>query len=226
MIKKLQLEIKDFGHYTNTYLIYNEDKEAVIVDPADKSEIIITEIEKLGLNPKYVILTHGHLDHVLALEEIVNKYNIKVIANLNEKDMLIGNVSNCSDAFGLEQKKYNLDDFILLNNEESINLGDMKIKMVHTPGHSKGSSCYYIEKENILITGDTLFSDCYGRCDLPTSNMEDMVNSLIKIYKNYSEVYIYPGHDDSGMKVRDTYPLVRKLIRYTSMIDLDDFVNN
>ena len=226
MIKKLELEVKSFGHYTNTYLIYNENKEAVIVDPADKAEITITEIEKLELKPKYVLLTHGHVDHVLALEEIVKKYNIKVIANIHEKDMLVGNVSNCSNVFGLQQKKYNLQDFILLNNEEYISVGDMKIQMIHTPGHTKGSTCYYIEKENILITGDTLFSDCFGRCDLPTSNLDDMINSLIKLYKNFKEVQIYPGHENSGMKVIDTYPIVRRYLKYTSMIDLDDFVNN
>lgn len=226
MIKKLELEVKSFGHYTNTYLIYNENKEAVIVDPADKAEITITEIEKLELKPKYVLLTHGHVDHVLALEEIVKKYNIKVIANIHEKDMLVGNVSNCSNVFGLQQKKYNLQDFILLNNEEYVSVGDMRIQMIHTPGHTKGSTCYYIEKENILITGDTLFSDCFGRCDLPTSNLDDMINSLIKLYKNFKEVQIYPGHENSGMKVIDTYPIVRRYLKYTSMIDLDDFVNN
>ena len=226
MIKKLELEVKSFGHYTNTYLIYNENKEAVIVDPADKAEITITEIEKLELKPKYVLLTHGHVDHVLALEEIVKKYNIKVIANIHEKVLLVRNVSNCSNVFGLQQKKYNLEDFILLNNEEYISVGDMKIQMIHTPGHTKGSTCYYIEKENILITGDTLFSDCFGRCDLPTSNLDDMINSLIKLYKNFKEVQIYPGHENSGMKVIDTYPIVRRYLKYTSMIDLDDFVNN
>ena len=226
MIKKLELEVKNFGHYTNTYLIYNEDKEAVIVDPADKAEIIIIEIEKLELKPKYVLLTHGHVDHVLALEEIVKKYNIKVIANIHEKDMLVGNVSNCSNVFGLTQNKYNLQDFILLNNEEYVSVGDMRIQMIHTPGHTKGSTCYYIEKENILITGDTLFSDCFGRCDLSTSNLDDMINSLIKLYKNFKEVQIYPGHENSGMKVIDTYPIVRRYLKYTSMIDLDDFVNN
>lgn len=226
MIKKLELEIKNFGHFTNTYLIYDKNKEVVIVDPADKADVIIAEIEKLELKPKYVLLTHGHVDHVLALEEIIHKYDIKVIANINEKDMLVGNVSNCSNVFGLTQNKYNPDDFILLNNEEYISVGDMKIQMIHTPGHTIGSCCYYIEKENILITGDTLFSDCFGRCDLETANLEDMVNSLIKLYKNFSNAHIYPGHDASGMKVIDTYPVVRKYLKYTSMIDLDDLVNN
>lgn len=226
MIKKLELEVKNFGHFTNTYLIYDKNKEVVIVDPADKADVIIAEIENLELKPKYVLLTHGHVDHVLALEEIIHKYDIKVIANINEKDMLVGNVSNCSNVFGLTQNKYNPDDFILLNNEEYINVGDMKIQMIHTPGHTIGSCCYYIEKENVLITGDTLFSDCFGRCDLKTANLEDMVNSLIKLYKNFKEVQIYPGHDASGMKVIDTYSVVRKYLKYTSMIDLDDFVNN
>ena len=226
MIKKLELEVKNFGHFTNTYLIYDENKEAVIIDPADKAEVIISEIENLELKPKYVLLTHGHVDHVLALEEIVKKYNIKVTANINEKDMLVGNVSNCSNVFGLAQNQYNPDDFILLNNEEYISVGDMKIQMIHTPGHSIGSCCYYIEKENILITGDTLFSDCFGRCDLATSSLDDMVNSLIKLYKNFKEAQIYPGHDNSGMEVIDTYPIVRRYLKYTSMIDLDDFVNS
>ena len=102
-IKGAEYPLNNETLFIEGVLIYDENKEAVIVDPADKAEIIITEIEKLELKPKYVLLTHGHVDHVLALEEIVKKYNIKVIANIHEKDMLVGNVSNCSNVFGLTQ---------------------------------------------------------------------------------------------------------------------------
>lgn len=226
MIKKIELEIKNSGHFTNTYLVYDENKEAVVIDPADKVEIIIQEIERLELKPKYVLLTHGHIDHLLALEGIMKKYNVKTIANINEKDMLSGNIDNCASVFGLVQSGYDLDKFILLDNDEYISVGNIKIQMIHTPGHTIGSCCYYIENENILITGDTLFSDCFGRCDLATGSIDNMVKSLIRLYKDFSNVKIYPGHDMSGIKVIDTYPVVRRYLKYTEMIDLDDFVND
>ena len=117
-----------------------------------------------------------------------------IIDNLNvdllEKRMLCGSISDCSDVFGVEQEPTDEQECIFLEDNQEVNIGNTTIKMIYTPGHTKGGSCYLVENSNILITGDTLFADCFGRCDLPSSSTEDMVYSLTKLYKNYSNLQI------------------------------------
>ncbi len=224
MIEKIEIEIFNTGHITNCYLIYDENKEALIIDPADKAELIEEKIKELNLKPKYILLTHGHADHVFALEEISNYYNIPIIANINEKGMFNKSVNNYSEVFGKTQKEFNLDKFIFKSNNEYIKVGNMVIKMIETPGHTGGSCCYFFEKENILVTGDTLFSDCFGRCDLETGSIDDMIDSLINLYKKYKGVTIYPGHNLSGIKIEDTYEYIRDYLKRTQYIDLNDIL--
>lgn len=225
MIENLKIGVLNTTHYTNCYLIYSDNKKAVLIDPADNIELIEERINELNLNLKYVLLTHAHADHILALQDIISKYNVKVIANINEKDMIEGKVDNCSKIFGIEKQHYNLDDFIFLDDEEILPFESLKIRMVHTPGHTKGSVCYYIEDENILITGDTLFSNSFGRDDLETGNSDELINSLIKLYKNYSNTTIYPGHGEFNIKLKDTYDIVKRLLKYTMRVDLNDMLN-
>ena len=111
MLEKLEIEISNTGHYTNSYIYYDDtSKEAIVIDPADRAEKIISYIEKHNLRLKYILLTHGHADHVLAVNTIIKRYRIKVIANINEKNMIIGNITNYSNVFGLIQEKINEDD--------------------------------------------------------------------------------------------------------------------
>ena len=105
MLEQLRINVLDTHHVTNCYIIWDDiTKEAVIVDPADKEEIIENKIEELDLKVRYVLLTHAHKDHTIALKKILDKYNVKVIANINEKRMLCGSISDCSDVFGVEQE--------------------------------------------------------------------------------------------------------------------------
>lgn len=225
MIEKIKINVLGSQHITNCYIIWDEEtKEAVVVDPADKLELIEEKLEELNLKFRYVLLTHAHKDHTIALAKILEKYNIQVVASKNEENMLKGNVSDCSEVFRLKQCTYDMDRFKLLNNEDKIKIGNTIIKIIHTPGHTKGSACYYIEKDKILITGDTLFSDCFGRCDLPSSNIEDMANSLYMLYKNMKRVHIYPGHGASNVLIEDTYEHVREILLYNMQIDLEQLL--
>ena len=225
MIKLIKINVLGSYHVTNCYIIWDEKtKEAAIVDPADDAQKIIENIRDLNLKLKYVMLTHAHKDHTVALNELLKNYDIKVIASVDEAPMLEGKVNDCSDVFGLSQVPFNLSRFILLNDGECFNIGDINIKIIHTPGHTKGSACYYIEDEKILLTGDTLFSDCFGRCDLDSASIEDMANSLYNLYKNYNDVHIFPGHNLTNINIKDTYPQIKELLEYVAGVNLDELL--
>lgn len=225
MIKLIKINVLGSYHVTNCYIIWDEKtKEAAIVDPADDAQKIIENIRDLNLKLKYVMLTHAHKDHTIALNELLKNYDIKVIASVDEAPMLEGKVNDCSDVFGLSQVPFDLSRFILLNDGECFNIGDINIKIIHTPGHTKGSACYYIEDEKILLTGDTLFSDCFGRCDLDSASIEDMANSLYNLYKNYNDVHIFPGHNLTNINIKDTYPQIKELLEYVAGVNLDELL--
>ena len=225
MIKLIKINVLGSYHVTNCYIIWDEKtKEATIVDPADDAQKIIENIRDLNLKLKYVMLTHAHKDHTVALNELLKNYDIKVIASVDEAPMLEGKVNDCSDVFGLSQVPFDLSRFILLNDGECFNIGDINIKIIHTPGHTKGSACYYIEDEKILLTGDTLFSDCFGRCDLDSASIEDMANSLYNLYKNYNDVHIFPGHNLTNINIKDTYPQIKELLEHVAGVNLDELL--
>ena len=205
MIENIKINVLGSQHVTNCYIIWDkETKEAAIVDPADNEEVIIKSIENLGVNLKYIMLTHAHNDHTIALLE--------------------GKVSDCSNVFGLQQVKYDLNKFLLLNDNNEFNIGNIKVKLIQTSGHTRGSSCYYIEKDNILITGDTLFENCFGRCDLESASIEDMTKSLCRLYQDFKEVHIYPGHGNFNIRIEDTFNEVRRILLNCTEKDLKDLI--
>lgn len=224
MIEQLKIDVLDINHITNCYLLFDEDtKEAVIIDPADKANLIEERIAYLGLKPKYVLLTHAHIDHTIALSEIMNKYDIKTIAGKLEEGILVGNNDDCSNRYGLEQVNYNMEDFILAQDGQVFNVGNLSIEVIFTPGHTKGSVCCFVNKDNLLITGDTLFYNCFGRCDLDTSDIGDMIRSLKKLYRRFKNVNIYPGHGKINIPIDNTYDDVRVLMYNNYKIDIGGY---
>lgn len=221
--EKYEIEIKNTGHITNSYVLYSGANIAII-DPADKFEFFKEKIEKENLNLKYVFLTHAHADHILALYKMLEEYDIKVVANVEEKDMLIKKVDNCASVFGLEQKAFKLEKFIFVNDGEYIDFDDIKIKCISTPGHTKGSTCYLIENENILFTGDTIFESSFGRTDLTSGSSKDIINSIVKLFKNYSDCIIYPGHGNSNIKLKNIYERINRCVNVFFNINLDNLV--
>lgn len=182
---------------TNCYMIINEDvKRCIIVDPADQPEAIGAMIDKCGCNPSAILLTHGHYDHITAADEIRTKYNIKIYAGEHEKDVLLQPDKNLSGVMGRRQVSLKAD--VWLRDGEELELAGIKIKVLHTPGHTEGGVCYYVEEACALFSGDTLFAESVGRTDFPTGSMGKLINGIKnKLLPLPEDTAVYPGHGDA-----------------------------
>lgn len=181
---------------TNCYIIYKETiKEAVIVDPADNGMYILNKCRELGVTPVAVLLTHGHCDHIMAVEDIRRSFHVTVYVGMNEEKLLKDPYENLSGSFGTEQTSLEAD--YLLRDKEEIQLAGFRIKVLETPGHTSGSVCYLFEEEDVLISGDTLFENSLGRTDLPTGSSSDIIKSISeRLFALKDDIMVYPGHGE------------------------------
>ena len=175
----------------NTYIMFNENDEAFLVDPClSNNNALLDHIKKVNKNIKAILLTHAHFDHIYGLEDVCNLYpDAKVYICEKECDILSNPKLNLSTE--LDGKNAKLLTFIPKNllkvsDNDEIKCAGFKIKVIETPFHTHGSVCYYVESENVLFTGDTLFFTTIGRTDLPTGSERTVEPSLKKI-KNQKE---------------------------------------
>lgn len=182
--------------YTNCYLILNEDtREIVIVDPGDDAERISEKIRELEGRPVAVFLTHGHYDHILAVNDLREAYPaIEVYIGEKDAAMLKDDSLNCT-CYGT---RILVEPDHLVREGTVIDLAGFHCTVMHTPGHTAGSVCYYYEDQHVLFAGDTLFYRSYGRTDLPTGSNREMVTSLVRLLTELPEdVTVLCGHDRS-----------------------------
>lgn len=177
---------------TNCYFI-KLDNKAILVDAAGEGNLLYNHINKNGIELEAILITHGHFDHIEALDLLCEKYpNLKVYAFEGER-VVIGN-SDYSLMNHMLKEKTN-STICYIKDGTTLNLLDLEIKLINTPGHTIGSSCYYIKELNVLFSGDTLFRGTYGRTDLPTSDVKSMVNSVaIELMKFNDDLLVLPGH--------------------------------
>lgn len=179
---------------TNCYIVYDEDKkEALIVDPGASSVSIKEAVNHLGVTPVAILLTHGHADHIGALPKVKEAYQVPVYVYKDEVPVLADPV------FNLAIRGYELaSDDVKLSDGQILELGGMKIRVIHTPGHTPGGCCYYIEEAGILLAGDTMFRFSWGRTDFPGGSEIDLMRSIRqKLLPLPPETKVYPGHDCS-----------------------------
>jgi hydroxyacylglutathione hydrolase len=185
---------------TNSYLVYDaKTREALIIDPGDSAQYIINVVRDLEIKPLSIIATHGHFDHILASFELQNAYEIPFLMNGKDKFMLKKMQQNAQ--FYLKRHIIELPPQLdqVISENETINVGGLKLTVIETPGHTPGSVCLYDSKQNILFNGDLLFTGgAVGRTDFNYSSNADLNNSLKKIFKLPGKTLIFPGHGGSS----------------------------
>ncbi len=179
---------------TNCYFLKNKETgELLIVDPADQPRGIIDKIKEMQAKPVGILLTHGHYDHILAVEDIKKEYGIPVYASAMERETLEKPMVNLS---AFQGKAYSLKADVQLSDLEVFEAAGFSIQVIYTPGHTAGSCCYYLKEENVLFSGDMLFHGSVGRTDLPGGSTADIVKSLHRLLESLpEETEVYPGHD-------------------------------
>lgn len=196
-MKNLELQKCILGSvYTNCYFLKNKETgELLIVDPAASSEKIFQQAAQMGGKVAGILLTHGHFDHILAVNEVKEKYHVPVYACREEEEMLREPSVNMTAYYGYS---CSVKPEVLLDDLDVFELAGFSVQMLHTPGHTKGSCCYYLKDEGILLSGDTLFCGSVGRTDFPGGSMGEIVRSLHRLLDSLpEETEVYPGHDVS-----------------------------
>lgn len=194
----LQIEVLTFNPVQeNTYLIFNEKSECIIIDPGcyydNEKEALTVAIGERKLVPKLLLNTHCHLDHVFGNKYISEKYNLPLHLHKADEQML--KMAPASGLmFNLPFDNYN-GELIFLNEGDIIKLGDDQLEVIHAPGHSPGSICFYCKAQKFLIGGDVLFYNSIGRTDLPGGSHEQLLKSIKeKIFELPGDVTVYSGH--------------------------------
>lgn len=182
---------------TNVWICVNEEtKEAFVVDPADGAEQIEAKLAQNQWILKGILLTHGHFDHIGAVEALRNAYQVPVWAAEAERELLSDVEANLSGSWTGRPIRVKADHW--LQDLDCFMLAGMRIQMILTPGHTAGSCCYYLAEEHVLLSGDTLFAGSCGRTDLPTGSMNAIVRSIReRLFALPPETEVYPGHGET-----------------------------
>ena len=178
---------------TNCYVAWNEQtKEAVIVDPAAYSKKLAEFLREEGLKPQAVLLTHGHFDHIMGLDALIEEYPVPVYVHGAEKGLIADPKTNLSLTY---TNGYVFEDATYVTDGQKITAAGVTFEVLFTPGHTSGGCCYYAETENMLFSGDTLFRCSVGRSDLPTGDETTLIRSIKeKLLVLPENTVVYPGH--------------------------------
>ena len=179
--------------FTNCYFLKNKETgELLIIDPADAPEKIFQKVEEMQGRPVGILLTHGHYDHILAAEAVKEQYQIKIYACAQEQEMLREPSMNMS---GYGGKSTSIKPDVLLHDLEVFTAAGFSIQMLHTPGHTPGSCCYYLKEEGVLFSGDTLFAGSIGRTDHPGGDYDRLMESIFsRLMGLDGDTDVIPGH--------------------------------
>ncbi len=177
---------------TNCYLIEDlRTGEMAIVDPGSSSKELSARVDECKNKIKYILLTHGHFDHIQAVKKYKDITKSKLVAYKGEETLILDPDLNLSSRYvNKDLGRIKID--ILLSNLDKLMLGETEITLIHTPGHTSGSCCYIIDDN--IISGDTLFRGDIGRTDLATGNYDDMMKSLKMLADLEGDYKVYPGH--------------------------------
>lgn len=179
---------------TNCYIIHDEEtKETIVVDPAGEVDKIIEMLDILKADLKYIVLTHCHGDHIGGVNELRQRKGGTILIhricekNLNNQEIML-------TAY-IGMKPVMLNDVRTIDGGDLLHIGNVELKVMHTPGHTNGSISLYCEEYKMIFTGDTLFRGTWGRTDLPTGSIQDIMDSITnKLLTLPEDTMVYPGH--------------------------------
>lgn len=178
---------------TNCYFVMNEEtKEMLVVDPGASPDRLQQKIDASGFKPVAILLTHGHFDHVGGARKLAEAYGVSTYAHEAEKETLESEELNACWMLGCHET-YHADHFV--RDEQELDLAGFHLRVLFTPGHTKGGCCYYFPYEDVLFSGDTLFEMSVGRTDLKGGSMSNLVRSIKeKLMVLPEKTLVYPGH--------------------------------
>ncbi len=195
---------------TNCYIIADEDtKEAMVIDPAGEVDKIIEMLDILDVKIKYIYITHCHGDHIGGVEELKNKAGGKILILRQEYENVKNPAVTLNYYIGIPDAMFEVDSRV--DENDLIHVGNVELKVLHTPGHTSGSSSLYCEEHKMVFTGDTVFRGTWGRTDLPTGSRLEIMDSIMKkILVLPDDTIIYPGHGKST-EVKEEKPIYFEL---------------
>jgi hydroxyacylglutathione hydrolase len=177
--------------------------EAVIIDPGDEARRILARIQELHFIPKYIINTHGHIDHIGAIDEVSAVYPVPLAIHPDDVFMYTDELT--AQRFGRQAPLVKRQPDILLQEGDSLSFGSLSLEVLHTPGHTPGGICL-LSRPYCIFSGDTLFRRSIGRTDLPGGNFEQLVASIReKLYKLDEELVVFPGHGEPTRIIEEKY---------------------
>ena len=177
---------------TNCYIVWEADGQAVVIDPGAQAGRILDEADAAGVRVRAVLLTHVHFDHILAAREIMNATGAELLVPAGDEPALTSPARSLLARF-LPGCRYDLQADRLLADGDTVTVGGLTLTVMHTPGHTPGSSCFLCE--NVLFSGDTLFRFSMGRTDFPGGSFQDMKESLDRLVALPGDYTVLPGHD-------------------------------
>lgn len=193
ILKRIKVQMKFVGE-TNCYIIVDEtQKKAMVIDPAGEVPKIIEILDTLGAELVYIYLTHCHADHINGVNELKKEKGGKVLIHRKGRENLENRVPVLAEYIGLPPIYVKEDSIV--NDDDILHVGDLEFRVIYTPGHTDDGTSLYCEKEEMLFSGDTLFKGAWGRVDLPTSDFDSIMNSIInKLLILPENTIVYPGH--------------------------------
>ncbi len=205
ILKRLKIDTW-IGDPTNCYIITDEKtREVMVIDPAGDVDKIENIIKPINGKVKYIYLTHCHGDHILGVKELKERCGGKILIHRYDAEGLNDKTINLSLYIDIPEIELEADSRV--DDNDIIHLGDLEFRVIHTPGHTKGGSSLYCEKEKCLFSGDTMFRGTWGRTDIPTSSLKDIMNSIQKkLLVLPDDTIVYPGHGKSTM-IREEKPI-------------------